>query len=90
MDDLNFTVLESHAALVVALLTLRYTPQDKLVQIYRIIYGDDMKDSDVKKHAAVREKMFDALLKDFDERYRTQLSDLQEQMDCAEASPALT
>ena len=75
------TVLDSRSALVRAVQVLRHAPEETVTNIFRAIYGPEMKDACAKFHASVYAKMFETLLTDFDERYMPQLIQRQAELD---------
>lgn len=79
MDSIG--IMDSRSALVRALHILRYTPEDRLADMYKAIYGYEIKKSSVKFHAAVGIRMFEVLLSDFDERYKPELDRLRAETD---------
>ena len=81
MGEANFTVLDSRGALVRAIHILRHSTDEQIDKIFRAIYGEEMKSSCAKIHAAVYAERFEVLLNDFDERYMPQLIQRQAEMD---------
>ena len=78
---MEFSVLESRSALTRAIQILRHSPEETIDRIFRAIYGEEMKSSCAKFHAAVYAKMFEVLLNDFDAHYKPQLIRRQAEMD---------
>lgn len=79
MDSIG--ILDSRSALVRALHILQYTPEDRLADMYKAIYGYEIKKSSVEFHATVGIRMFEVLLNDFDERYKPELDRLRAETD---------
>lgn len=87
MSEAEFTILDSRSALVRALQVLRYTPEDRLSDMYKAVYGYEIEKSSVRFHAAVGARMFEMLLNDFDERYKPELIRRQAEMDSCGTEP---
>ena len=80
-EDIHFTVRQSRAALARSIQVLRHTDEERLTIMMSAANGFHMKNSDARVHAAVYGKMFEILLNDFDERYRTEQYRIRQEKD---------
>ena len=81
-------ITNARHAIASALQVLRYTPPDKLADIYEAVYGHRMKNAHVVAHAGVYEKMFQDAF-ELIQKMQTQEQDQQIQHeDCGREGPA--
>jgi len=89
MEEENLSILDCRSAIVRALQVLRHTPQERMTQMFAVVYGYEMENACVRLHASVYEKMFEKLLSDFDAHYMPQLIRRQADLDSAIEDSAL-